>query len=384
MYQITKTTNNIHTMENKYNLEVIQLESIKTPVFKEVRGKDWISFGADNKFPDLLIDLYNTSSIHATCINSKHDAVVGEGFALVGEEVVNADGETLNEVLDKAALDKLLYNGIALNVIWNRAGDKIVEIYHIPFDKVRSGRMNDEDKVEEYFYSSNWANTRKFTPVRYAAFSLTDNKGDNSSQIFYSFEYTPGNFTYPLPQYQSSLNDIQLDGRISVYHNSNLSNGISAGMIITFTQGEPSEDEKRMLYNDLTETFSGEENAGRLFLNFADGAENRPLIENLPSVNDDYYLLVNDRIISRVLTAHRISSPLLLGLKVEGGMGLGNNSEEIETAYTHFLSSVIQPIQRSLEKSFTRVLRPYGYNIKLEIIPNKLDFNKSINETPQL
>lgn len=368
----------------KNNLEVITLESIKTPIFKEIRNKEWITYGENNMFPDLLIELYNTSAIHSTCINSKHDAVVGEGFSIVGDKIVNSLGETLNDVFLKVAKDKLLYNGISLNVIWNRGGDKIVEIYHIPFDKIRSGRMNEEDKVEEYYYSSNWSNTRKYKPVRYGAFSMTDNKGDNASQIFYDFDYTPGNFTYPLPAYQSSLNDIQLDGRISVYHNSNLSNGISAGLIISFVNGDPSPDEQRQLYNSINEAFSGEENAGRLFLNFTDGAENRPIIETLPSVNDDYYLLVNDRIISRVLSAHRISSPLLLGLKVEGGMGLGNNSEEIEVAYTHFLSSVIQPIQRSLIKSFKRVLRPYGYNIDLDIIPNKMDFNKSINNEENL
>lgn len=381
-----KKTDNSHTSQiKKYKnqIMVVELESISVPTFKEVRGKDWVNFGERNDYPDTLIELYNTSAIHATCIDSKVDAVVGEGIQTIGNTIINSNNETLDEVFSKCALDYVLYNGYSLNVIWNRGGDRIAEFYHIPFNNVRSGKLNEEDVIEEYFYSSNWANTRKFKPVRYASFSSTDNKGDNSSQIFYHFDYTPGNMIYPLPSYQGAVNDINLDARISTYHNTNISNNISAGMIITFPNGIPEEDEKRALYNGMVEAFSGEKNAGKLFLNFSDGIENAPKIEALPSVNDDYYTTLENRITSRVLTSHKISSPLLLGIRTDGANGLGSNSDEIKVAYTHFLSSVIQPIQRSMSKSFEKVLRSYGMNVQVQIVPNKMDFGQSINETNQ-
>jgi len=360
-------------------LKIIKLKSIEIPKFVEVRGRDWMSFGEDNLFPQKLIELKNSSAIHNTCIEATTDGVCGEGIEGVGEYIVNLQNESLNELYRKIALDYIIFNGFALNIIWNRAGDRIAEIYHLPFDKVRSGKLNEDDVVEEYFYSSNWNNTRKYTPKRYAAYNSTDNKGDDASQIYYFKTYHPGNDIYPLPSYIGALNDIQLDGRIAVYHNNNINNGMSPGLIITFPNGEPSEDEKRKIYNDLNDAFASEKNAGKVFLNFSEGLELAPKLETLTPPNDDYYIQLENRITSRVLTAHRISSPLLLGIR-ETGTGLGNNANEIEVAYTHFQSVVIQPKQKTINSSLEWILRSYGMNVDIEIIPTKLNFNESIQQ----
>lgn len=362
-------------------LKVINLQALDLPTFREVRGKDWVSYGEKNNFPNKLIELYQTSAIHGTAIQAKLDGVYGEGLANIGEELVNGDGETLNSVFEKVAYDIILFGGYSLNVIWNRAGDKIVEIYHLPFDRVRSGKVNEEDKVTEYYYSSNWNNTRKYPPISYPAFNMNKTKGEMSSQVFYYFNYTPGNDVYPLPTYIGAINDIQLDARISRFHNANISNGMSPGLFINLPGGDPSPDEKRKLYNDLVETFSSEENAGKLFLSFSEGKELSPEIQTIQGANDDYYITLEERISSRVLTAHRITSGMLVGIK--DNVGLGNNSEEIETAYVHFSSTVIEPIQKTLTKSLNKITNLYGFNETLTVIPSTLDFNKNISENPQ-
>jgi hypothetical protein len=368
----------------KYEIKTFTFDALDLPEFKEVRGKDWVSFGADNKYPDQLIELLETSAIHNTAVQSKTDAVIGEGVQDVGESVINANGETLNELYEKIAYDKVTFNGYCLNVIWNRAGDKVVEIYHLPFSKVRSGKLNEEDKVTEYFYSSNWANTRKYIPVRYAAYSQTDNKGENASQIFYQYDYSPAADVYPLPDYIGAINDIELDARISRFHNANISNGLTPSLLINMPNGEPEDDDKRRLYNDLNASFGGEENAGRLMLTFSEGPELAPQIQTIDAANDDYYIILEERITSRILTAHRITSPLLVGIRTTGA-GLGSNSEEIEVAYTHFLSTVIQPIQKSINRSLSRVLNamaPSEDNVMIQVIPSKMDFNTTTTEQP--
>ena len=57
----------------------------------------------------------------------------------------------------------------------------------LPFANVRSGKPNEEDTVEEYMFSTDWANLRKYPYNTYKAFDPTDNKGDNASQIFYFY-----------------------------------------------------------------------------------------------------------------------------------------------------------------------------------------------------
>jgi hypothetical protein len=357
-------------------IKIFNFEALDLPVFNEVRGKDWVSFGKDNLYPDKIIELYNTSAMNGTAINSITDAVKGEGIATYGTTIVNALGETLNDVYEKIALDYVLFNGFVLNAIWNRAGDKVVEIYHLPFDKVRSGKLNAEDVVEEYYYSSNWSNTRKYAPVRYRSFNSTDNKGENASQIYYCMHYQPGNMIYPLPSYVGALNDIQLDARISKYHNSNISNGFSGGVLINMPNGEPTPDEQRQLYKDLVNSFTGEDNAGRLFLSFSEGAELAPQIQSVTSANDDYYTTLEARISSRIITAHRITSGRLIG--VVDASGLGNNANEIEVAYTHFVSTAIEPKQKKINAGLSRVLVPFGITEPISVIPSTIDFNKNI------
>ena len=356
-------------------MKVIALEAINLPTFKEVRGKDWVAYGENNLFPVKLVELTQTSAIHNTAIRSKLDAVIGEGIAEIGTTVINTLGETLNDIYEKVALDYLIFGGFSLNTIWNRGGDKVVEIYHLPFSNVRSGKLNEEDKITEYFYSSHWANTRKYPPKRYSAYNPLDTKGDNASQIFYHFDYSPASDVYPLPEYCGALNDIELDGRIAKFHNANISNGMSPSLFITLTNGEPSAEEKRKLYQGIVESYTGVDNAGRVFLSFVDGAEKAPVISTVPSANDEYYVILEERITSRILTAHRITSPLLIGIR-DGG-GLGSNSEEIQVAYTHFLSTVIQPIQKSINRSMDVVMRAFGVDTPIVVIPSKLDFNQT-------
>ena len=37
---------------------------------KEEKGKDYVKFGEYNSFPNQLIELYNNSSIHNTCVTA--------------------------------------------------------------------------------------------------------------------------------------------------------------------------------------------------------------------------------------------------------------------------------------------------------------------------
>jgi capsid portal protein len=362
------------------NIKILNLSAIDLPIFREVRGKDWVSYGEDNLYPQKLIELYQSSAIHNTCVNSQLDSMVGEGIEMIGDNYVNRDEETLDDIYRKISYDFLLFGGFALNVIWSRGGDKIAEIYHLPFDNIRSGKKNEDDEVTHYYYSSNWSNTRKYKPVEYPKYDKTDTKGDNASQIYYCYQYSPGVELYPLPDYIGAVNDINLDGRISVYHNSNISNGMSPGLIINFPNSIPSPDEMRTLHRDLNEAFASEQNAGKLFLTFSDGPELAPQISTIDSANDDYYVVLETRIASRILSAHRISSPRLVGLTVEGSSGLGNNAQEMTVAYVHYMSTVIEPKVKTVNKNLEKILSGMGMNVTIKIIPSTLDFETTIEE----
>lgn len=355
---------------NIYSVKGAAFEAIDIPQVKEIRGKKWMYYGEDNLFPQLLIQLYDGSAMHHTAIQAIKDGIIGDGIEVIGGNVVNKKGETVDEVFERISLDYALYAGYALNVVWNREGTRIVEIYHIPFANVRSGKPDEEDEVVEYFYASDWSNLRKNKEVAYRAFDPTDNRGENASQIYYCYGYTPGNDVYPLCDYVGGLNDIALDGRVSRFHNANISNGLSPSMFIKFNNGVPTPEERRDIYREIEDTFSGEDNAGRFFLSFADGADRAMDVQPIESANDDYYLTLESRITSRILTAHRISSPLLLGIK--DAAGFSSNADEIKVAYAHFEGTVIEPKRKKIVSTYGYILALFGLNVALQVKPNKL------------
>ena len=70
------------------------------------------------------------------------------------------------------------------------------------------------------------------------------------------------------------------------------------------------------------------------------------------------------------MTAHRITSPLLLGIKDPSGFS--NNADEIQVAYNHFLSTTVQPKQEKILKTYQYILNFFGLNVKLEVEPNQI------------
>ena len=366
------------TPEGIYSIKGSNFQAIELPDIREVRSKEYMYYGALNLFPQSLIELYDTSAIHHTCIDAITAGIVGDGIEIIGDEYVNQKGETIDEIFEKISLDYTLYQGYALNIIWNKERTKIAEMYHLPFGNVRSGKPNEEDEVEEYMYSADWSNLRKYPYQSYRAFDASDNKGDNASQIYYCYNYTPGNQVYPLPSYVAAMNDISLDAQVSRFHANNIANGLAPSMFVQFRNGTPSPEERRDVYKEIEKTFQGTENAGRFFLAFSEPGKELQ-VTPIDSANDDYYILLEERISSRILTAHRITSPLLLGIK--DSTGFSSNAEEIKVAYAHFEGTVVEPKRKKIISGFGYMLRLAGYNVGIKIRPNKLVNEEEVVDT---
>ena len=367
--------------ESLYSIASHSFEAIEMPTFKEARNKEWVMYGDDNLYPQKLIELYQSSAIHHTAINAKLSGIIGEGFKVYGETIVNEKGQSLNEVFKNITMDYLIYGGYAVNLVWNRKGDRVAEMYHVPFANLRSGKEDDNDEVHEYFYSSDWKNTRKYKPVTYPAYDPKNNKGENASQILYCKDYSVGTTVYPLPEYQAAVNDVDLDARISRYHNANISNGLSPSLMINFRNGIPSNEERQMIVRDIENTYSGETNAGRFFTFFSEPGKEAQ-VTPIESANDTYYTVLEERVTSRILTSHRVTSPLLLGIRDAGG-GLGSNKDEIMVAYGHFFGTVLQPIQKKLVAKMTWLTDKMGFGLELEIEPSTIILDNETVETDE-
>jgi hypothetical protein len=110
-----------------------------------------------------------------------------------------------------------------------------------------------------------------------------------------------------------------------------------------------------MIERRIYDKFSGSSNAGKFILSFNDSPETAATIDpvQLSDAHNQYQFL-SDESSRKILVAHRVVSPMLLGIK--DNTGLGNNADELETATKLMMNLVIKPFQNLLIEAFDKIL----------------------------
>jgi predicted transcriptional regulator len=347
----------------------------KLPVFKENKAKGFVTFGADNLYPDFLIELFNKSPKHNAIVSAKASYVAGIGTEVFGsstEEIAKAQAklkninayETYEELKAKVAYDAELFNGFAVEVIWNKAKTAPSEFYHIPFKDIRKGLEGD------YVYCADWTDS-KAEKIHYQPYNPITRE---SKQIYYCQFYRPGQGEYPLPDYVGALKYIEVDTEISNYYLNSIKNGFTAQTHIQLFKGIPTPEEARATARRFKENYQGTDNAGGLIIQYNDPTEKESVINNLqPSDFDKQFDLLNKTVQQEIFVAHKVNSPMLFGVRVEGQ--LGGRSELIE-AYEMFHHAYIEPRQQKIDDTFAYLLEPIA-SVRLETInkpPIGLDY----------
>ena len=353
----------------------INFHDNKLPVFKENKAKGFVTFGADNLYPDFLIELFNKSPKHNAIVSAKASYVAGIGTEVFGsntEEIAKAEAklkninayETYEELKAKVAYDAELFNGFAVEVIWNKAKTAPSEFYHIPFKNVRKGLEGD------YVYCADWTDN-KAEKIHYQPYNPITRE---SKQIYYCQFYRPGQGEYPLPDYVGALKYIEVDTEISNYYLNSIKNGFTAQTHIQLFKGIPTPEEARATARRFKENYQGTDNAGGLIIQYNDPTEKESVINNLqPSDFDKQFDLLNKTVQQEIFVAHKVNSPMLFGVRVEGQ--LGGRSELIE-AYEMFHHAYIEPRQQKIDDTFAYLLEPIA-SVRLETInkpPIGLDY----------
>ena len=347
--------------ENKQYFRSIPYEvSEPRRTSRESLEKEVVKFGDYNDFPDYLVNLYNNSSIHETCINAIVEAIKGDGLVAEPEFVLdraNSMGETWNEVFSRVAKDYYIFGGFGLEIIYNKLRTKISEVYHVPFASIRAKEADHRGRCHGYFIAHSWDTRGKYDiDLEKAVYMPAFNKSkrdDEPAQLLYHKPYHPLQKYYPLPAYVGALKVVELDTEVDNFHINNIKNGLAPSLAITtFTNG--TDEDRRSIENQLRLQYQGSSQAGQMFYMDVDSIENKPIIEPIPQNGaDGYYTALNDMVVQKILTAHRITSPMLLGIKTEGQLG---GSQEMLDAYTLFLNMVIKPLQQDILSVFEEVL----------------------------
>src|ERR1044072_8557580 len=351
------TQSNPQAVDTTPEFLVLKFADSRIPVFKESRNKDYIKYGADDDYPDYLTYLFNKSAKHGAIIGGKAFYIFGEGYEN-GEVIVNRLGDTLNDIAKKSILDIEIYGGYRWEIIWN-AARKVAEIYHVDYTTIRVG------KTGGYYFKENWEPLNREEEIFIPAFNPSNPVG---SQIYAYNEYRPKTRYYPLPEYIGSNNFIETDIEISKYYLSAIRNGMTPSKMIQFFNGEPTEDKKREIEHRMAKKFAGAENAGKFLLVFNQvNASKSVEVNDLSATDLDKHMIeLNKTCQQEIFSGHRVTSPMLFGIKTEGQLG-GNT--ELKLSYELFQSTYAKPKANAFDKEMNYILSYSSKPGKYELRP---------------
>jgi hypothetical protein len=160
---------------------------------------------------------------------------------------------------------------------------------------------------------------------------------------------------------------IQIDIEIKNFHKNNLQRGMMPSLWINYNNGQPGEEEMRIIVRGLEEQYGGTDNAGQAIVSFNESKEVAPEITQIQAGgNDAYYQQIYDDIIRSILAGHRVSSGELFAVTTAGKLGAAN---EIVEHSEYFRKMVIMPYQAELLPTFNKLVsmktgKPTTFEIK--------------------
>jgi len=335
---------------------VISLGKYTTPEILEVRNKEWILYGKDNDYFQYLIDRYTGSTTNNAIINGISKMIYGRGLsAKDASRRPNAYAQMLS-LFKKKDLRKFIFDykmlGMAAFQVSKIKG-VVKEVTHFPMNTLRAGKMNEEGVIENWFYHPKWSE-QKQSDVIESIDSFGFGK-DTGNEIYVLRPYIAGFDYYTPVDYVGSLPYAFLEQEIADYLINDTINGFSGTRVINFNNGIPDEEKRKQIKKDIDNKTTGAHGLKNI-ISFNANKESETTIEDI-ALNDapSHYEYLAKECRDKLIVGHRVTSPMLIGVRETGG-GLGNNADEIKTANLLFDNVVINTYQDQVTEVIADIL----------------------------
>ena len=339
--------------------------SFDKPHIDNMTRKDtWVKFDFDNLYPERVLEIVNQSPLQKSILESKKTYILGAGLDKTEENIYTPNMfESWQDLIEKCANDFVYLNAMAVQVILNESGNRF-SFYHQPVDQVRLGNYNEQNFIEKAYLCTDWRKAQKNKNVVEIPMFGSEQPKKGKAYLLYFRPEQVGQYYYAIPEYMSASNYIMADGALSQYYNNYIHNNFSANLAIRFPI-EPSEEKKEELYENLRKSFGGAENAGSILLLFGENGV-VPEINAIENVNADLYNSVMDIIKLALVSANRLTSPILAGIVTS--TGFSSKSDEMIAAYTLYKLTVINTERQFILKCFNKLLEMNGHARCLKFI----------------
>jgi len=351
-------------MKQQEKFSIINVNNNLLPLITEDTKTrySWIPFGVygHDDFFNAVTMTFNVSTTNSACIEGIADLIYGKGLY--------SKTPAFNDVLQKlipqeetkrVAFDLKLYGNACYQVYWNDEHTKIIKMYHIPVQTIRAEKIGNSPRIENFYYCIDWNDQKKIKEKKkIPAFGTSNEK----MELLYIKNYSPGLYYYSLPDWVAAMQFAVSEGEISNLHLNNITNGFLPAVMLNFNNGVPAPEERQTIEDLVQAKFTGTDNAGRFMLSFNDDPATKPTLDVIDISNlHEKYDYVAEYTQDRILVAHRVTSPLLFGVRTKNN-GFSSQSEEMKTAFSILQTMTISPFQNLILNSLDMALTEGGYD----------------------
>lgn len=357
-------------------------------------------YGADNALDAHIINLYNSSPTHGAIVRSTAKLIAGKGFTIEG--ILDSDLKVLfhgispRKSMGTIAVSKILYGGYGILISYSRTG-RIAQMKYVEYGKIRKKvePVPDEDfpdtkieKVTGYAVAERWKSSStknivyypKFDPSRVLTFTYPDGRTESASwesvrpegvtvtiaepEQLHVFEYDcPGDSWYATPDWWAADKAIKFEALYAEFHTNNIANGFMPTVFIE-AHGVNGDKETADQYDAIFKKAGGPD--GKRMLVFfppappLSGQQTLFITPINNHMHDGKFKEILASQVQFILTAHRLSSPVLAGIPAQGN--LSPNAGERESAFALYFGNEImdhrQDILDDLKMVFSAGGRP--------------------------
>ena len=351
-------TTNLFIMDN---LHLIQLNQYERPSVTEEKNRDWVGIGDNNDYYETLINAYMESTTNQSVINGIVNLIYGKGIDATDSNEKPDQYAQMKSIMSPNCLRKVcndlkLLGEASIQVSYK--GNQIGKLSHFPRETLRAEKMNDDGEIKNYYYAPDWTKVKKNTELKKIPVFGSGAK----NEIFIIKRYVAGYYYYSPADYQISY--AVLEKEIADYLINDAQCSFSGTKVINFNGGIPDRQKQLEIKEQVMGKLTGSYGE-KVIIAFNNDSEQKTTIDDVPlSDAPQHYEYLSTECASKIMVSHRVTSPLLIGLR-EGKNGLGNNADEIKTAALLFDNVVIKPYQELIIDSLNEIMAVNDISLNL-------------------
>jgi hypothetical protein len=333
------------------------------------RGFNYVFFGEENNYPQILNQLYISSPMHQACCNFKKFSAIGNGYEWenyislsVAEKIALKQFETQNSFkksMRKLTLDFIKHGRAIVMLRYDQNYKRYMDFKVIDPENIRNNHVGlFNNKPTRYFYSRDWINNN-------AQMQITPYKIGNTDeyQILELRNDVGGFRAYGMPDWISSANWQKVGADIALLHKSAIENGIQPSVIYKYPY-IMSPDERALWEQGMRKNAKGARNYGRAMKIESQGKDMQPDVD-IVNTTDNHALFeqTSREYKEEVAISHNIN-PALMGVRVAGSLGA---TEEIEFSAEQFKKLWVNDNRETIEEFLNEIALICGVKTTLKI-----------------